>query len=363
MQNNLKAYMMLGLPGSGKTTFSKRIAASQKLTRFSLDEDYFARVGNHQQKQRDEAIEKEVIADINARIQAELSQGKSVILDFCPWRAQDRVEYISWLRSLGAEPIVYYFDVPRDELLKRLENRNAQESSEHQYMTSEMLDDFYQRFDPPQPDEADTIITTTALKSYDALIVLGSTVNPDGSIPDKDIARLEKVAGLFHNHTVRAIVTCGAFGYKETIQPEISEAQAYANYLESLGVPRESLYLEQQSQETMGNILFTKTSILMKHGWHTILVIPTVHHSTERIAYILQKILGPEYSWDILRVGESNDSQVLQREAKALAMTKEINDPFLDGDHEAIHQGMLDTHPAYGGTKWTVDELRRELGK
>lgn len=79
--------MMLGLTGSGKTAFSKNLVESKGLDRFSIDEQYFARAGNTQQKQRDEAIEKEV-------------------------------------------------------------------SDGYQYTTPEMLDDFYKRFDPPNPDEA-----------------------------------------------------------------------------------------------------------------------------------------------------------------------------------------------------------------
>lgn len=99
----------------------------------------------------------------------------------------------------------------------------------------------------------------------------------------------------------------------------------------------------------------------MKHNWRTFLVIPTVKHSTERVEYLLGKILGHEYTWDLLRVGENTESANLEREAKATNISREINDKYTDGDHQAIYEGLMATHPAYGGTKWTLDELREEM--
>lgn len=197
---------------------------------------------------------------------------------------------------------------------------------------------------------------------YDAIILLGGAISPDGSLDNTDKARLEKAARLYKNDTANVIIVCGSHGYKEIERPTLSEAQVYANYLENFGVPRSAIYLETESQETLGNLLFTKMQILMKHDWHTLLVLPTYNHSSERVRYLLKKILGSEYSWDILREDENKEPTNLEREAKSLKLTKDINDRFADGDHEAIHKGLMETHPAYGGTKWTVDELRKTLG-
>ena len=99
----------------------------------------------------------------------------------------------------------------------------------------------------------------------------------------------------------------------------------------------------------------------MHHEWRSFLVIPTQNQTTERIEYLLQKIFGQNYDWEILRVGENKDQANLAREAKALRYTMAINDAYTDGDHEAIYRGLMESHPAYGGTKWTIDELREEL--
>ena len=196
---------------------------------------------------------------------------------------------------------------------------------------------------------------------YNAIIVLGGGVALDGSIDTFSQARLDRAMQLYRSGTAAAVIVCGSHSYKRLQTSIHTEAQAYADYLEHAGMPRSTVYLESESQETLGNLLFAKMRLVLTHGWHSLLVIPTQNHSAERIEYLTQKIYGPEYSWDILRVGENTDIQNLEREAKALLYTKAINDQFRDGDHDAIYNELLATHPAYGGTRWTIDELRSEL--
>lgn len=198
---------------------------------------------------------------------------------------------------------------------------------------------------------------------YDAVILPGGGIQPDGSLADTAKARLEKAAELYKNGDVRTVIVCGAHSYKALQKPTATEAEVYASYLQSLGVPTGKIYLETESQETLGNFLFTKIHILLKHNWSHVLVIPSYGHSTDRVSYLLQKVLGPGYSWNILRVGENTDPANLAREAKSLQYTKEIQDVLADGDHQAIYKALMETHPAYGGTRWTVEELREQLGQ
>jgi adenylate kinase family enzyme len=152
-------HLMLGLPGAGKTTLSVKLSEELSLPRFSLDEEYFSVVPNHQQCERDFVIEAQVEERIKERVTALLASGTSVILDFCPWRVAQRWGYYSFIESHGALPQVHYLPVGRDELLRRLEIRNSIRDERYQYMSPEMLDEFCGRFDPPTDEELKYIVT------------------------------------------------------------------------------------------------------------------------------------------------------------------------------------------------------------
>lgn len=196
---------------------------------------------------------------------------------------------------------------------------------------------------------------------YDAILVLGGSLTADGHISDVDKTRLQKVVELYKSGVVGSIVVCGSYSYKHIEEVSITEAEAYANYINSFMVSSVQIYLENESKETLGNILFAKIGVLEPHNFRKLLVLPTHKHSMERIKYLLKKVLGVDYSWDVLRVGRSDDAVNAERETLALKHSKDINDKFADGDTQAIYDGLMETHPAYGGTRWTLDELREEM--
>lgn len=151
-------HLMLGLPGSGKTTLSHKLSEELKVPRFSLDEEYFLVVPNRQQSERDFAIEAQVEAKIKEQVAALVGNGTSLVLDFCPWKSARRREYYSFITSHGGFPKVHYLPVQREELIRRLEVRNSFRDERYQYMSPEMLDDFFGRFEAPLSDEAEFVV-------------------------------------------------------------------------------------------------------------------------------------------------------------------------------------------------------------
>jgi vancomycin permeability regulator SanA len=195
---------------------------------------------------------------------------------------------------------------------------------------------------------------------YNAVILLGGSVNNDGSLSADAKAQVEKAAALYVDKVVKNIITCGSHGYKNEWRPAVTEAQGYADYAQKLGVPAGSIYLEEQSQETIGSMYFAK-KILLDRGWKRVVIIPAINHSTQRVVYITNKILGPDYVWKILRAKENLDMRNIIREQTSLRSTREINGMIPDGDHEATYRILCQTHPAYGGTKYSLEELKSFL--
>src|SRR5579884_2780419 len=95
-------YMMLGLPGSGKTVYSKHLAKQLNAPRLSLDERYFARVGNTGQEHRDLEIEAEILEGIKGEMSSGIADGRSIVLDFGPWKRVERQEWVRLIESYGA---------------------------------------------------------------------------------------------------------------------------------------------------------------------------------------------------------------------------------------------------------------------
>ena len=150
---------MLGLPGSGKTTFSKELQKDLNILRLSLDEEYSKLGGDLASSKWNTDIETEANETIRHQMKEIIQRGDSVILDFCPWKKEDRHKYREYIKSIGAVDYVYYLDVPREELKRRLEVRNNSLSNDTHIVTADMLDAFTARFDPPHEEDFELVVT------------------------------------------------------------------------------------------------------------------------------------------------------------------------------------------------------------
>lgn len=148
--------MMLGLPGSGKTTFSKRLQFELDIPRLSIDEEY-SKLGG---KLHDSSWDKDLsaLAGSNIREQTKrlVTNGDSVILDLCPWIKVKRDEYRLFVESIGANCHIYYFDIEKEELLRRLTDRN-QSGEDHYIVQPKALDEFFQEFDEPINEDVEIL--------------------------------------------------------------------------------------------------------------------------------------------------------------------------------------------------------------
>lgn len=152
-------YLMLGLPGSGKTTFSKVLQQELNIPRLSLDEEYSKLGGDLASTTWDTNIEAEANETIKHQIKEIVERGESAILDFCPWKKEDRHNYKEYIASIGANSHVYYLDIPIEQLKQRLELRNNHLSKNTHIVTADMLDAFTARFDPPYDEDFELVIT------------------------------------------------------------------------------------------------------------------------------------------------------------------------------------------------------------
>ena len=76
-----------------------------------------------------------------------------MILDFGFWERDEREDFRLRAKQLGAGSEVHFLDVPEDELLRRLEERNSRPSPESFLISEEAMKPWIAFFQRPTPDE------------------------------------------------------------------------------------------------------------------------------------------------------------------------------------------------------------------
>lgn len=149
----------------------------------------------------------------------------------------------------------------------------------------------------------------------DAIIVLGYSLERDGSLSKIGKARVEKGVELFKKGLSNNIIFCGCFGLTSALGTAKTEAQAMQDYAESLGIPSKNIFLESRSKDTIGNIYFARDNILEPKQWKKIIIVTSDYH-TERTKYIAEKALGPKYEVDFVEVPCSLSTEELKKVRK-----------------------------------------------
>ncbi|MEU0823201.1 AAA family ATPase [Streptomyces mirabilis] len=153
-------YLLVGLTGSGKTTYAQRRLEPVGAVRLSVDERVHARYGRYgaDYPERDYfALEAPVVAEVREELVGLIVAGRDAVLDHGLWLRSDREEWKKLIAEAGGRPRLLYFPVDRSELLRRLDERNRREDGNALTVTLEALDDFYARFEPPH-DEGEEVI-------------------------------------------------------------------------------------------------------------------------------------------------------------------------------------------------------------
>ena len=142
-------HLMVGLPCAGKTTLAKKLADELPAMRLTPDE-WMARVVGDGYDEAKRAIVEAMLWDIAAQ---GLRLGINVVLDFGFWSCVEREDYRARAAQLEADTKVHFLDVSREELLQRLQSRNAALPSDTFHIEPADLESWWDLFEPPTSDE------------------------------------------------------------------------------------------------------------------------------------------------------------------------------------------------------------------
>lgn len=141
--------LICGLPASGKTTLARRLARAMPAIRLDKD-DWVNRLGHDVW---DDAFRVRLEAALWDLAQEMLARGVSVILEWGHWARAERDEKRLGARALAAGVELHYLDVPLDELMARVERRQATGEWRSAPITRAHLDRWAATFEPPSEEE------------------------------------------------------------------------------------------------------------------------------------------------------------------------------------------------------------------
>ena len=141
-----------GLPGSGKTTTAKQLEIETGAIRLNTDEwmaalevDFF-----------EEVFREKLQAKLYAHGLALVQQGHSIIVEDGHWSRAERDKQRDDVRELGALLELHYFDLPFDEIWRRLDGRNKKGDFGTVPITKKQLREYWAMFE--RPDEAELLL-------------------------------------------------------------------------------------------------------------------------------------------------------------------------------------------------------------
>ncbi|GGO55504.1 hypothetical protein GCM10012287_46930 [Streptomyces daqingensis] len=149
--------LMVGLPGSGKTTLSRALE-DQGFLRLCPDEEMYRRHGVYGvdfPRGSFPTLERPVLEETSVELRDHLKAGHDVVVDHGFWTPSERERWRSIASSAGAAVAMVYLEATHEELWSRVSKRNAQHEADPNsiYFSEDDLSRYRRRFVPPEPDE------------------------------------------------------------------------------------------------------------------------------------------------------------------------------------------------------------------
>ncbi|THF88651.1 hypothetical protein E7T09_05540 [Deinococcus sp. KSM4-11] len=143
-------YLLIGLPGAGKTTLARRLEVEHAALRLTPDEWMTPLFGAGESGEKRWVLESVLLWGVAARA---LGLGVNVILDYGCWAREERDLFRTRSAALGVNFELHVLDVPLDTLWDRLKRRNQLRPPDTFPVTREQLDEWAGWYEVPGADE------------------------------------------------------------------------------------------------------------------------------------------------------------------------------------------------------------------
>ncbi len=141
--------LFCGLPGAGKTTLGKKLAQETGLLRLCTD-DWMADQGLDLLDEHQHARSWRTLWQHAWEL---LERGQSLIFEDGLWTQEERNVIRERTKQLGIRTEMHYFDVPMEELVRRLKKRNKEAPHGSAPITEDMIHRYANLFEKPSTEE------------------------------------------------------------------------------------------------------------------------------------------------------------------------------------------------------------------
>jgi uncharacterized SAM-binding protein YcdF (DUF218 family) len=127
--------------------------------------------------------------------------------------------------------------------------------------------------------------------------VLGGGLSANGEPSESTVARARAAAHLAQKRSDLAIIASGSHG--EGPAPAKSEAAIIVDLIAQAGIPRDRLFLEERSRDTIGNAVEVAARYLSRIEPRPIYLVTSPFHQ-ERALVVFRNVLG--FAWQVQAV-------------------------------------------------------------
>ena len=146
MYMNNTIYITVGLPGSGKSTYTKNFIKGKDIEYLSSD-SLRAVFGKGED---DQTVTPFVFGHIKKKVDEFLKDGKNVLVDATSVNRKERSDYINTAKKYGAKVVALVFKMDRQGLIERNQKRGTEGG---RVVPDWVIDKMFAKFEEPSHSE------------------------------------------------------------------------------------------------------------------------------------------------------------------------------------------------------------------
>lgn len=195
----------------------------------------------------------------------------------------------------------------------------------------------------------------------DALVVHGHGLTPQEELDLHTVQRMDTALLAWRLGRAPVLAASGNHTFTLKTPPTKAEAAVMRAYALLQGVPEEFIEVEDKSLDTVGNVLFTKTTLALPNDWERLIVVTSESH-LPRTLKVYNHIFGKDFDIQGIAAPEQVGLREKIWEPLGAAMVREVLRGTKPGDHEAVQERLFDLVPGYGDSTLPRLALRSLAG-